>query len=106
MPKAKAHDPGASGGMAMPALNGAPWYVRLVIWLLVWFGFPVAMCVVLFMVVVGQIPSPITHTAAEMKAHREEMHGLLQFVATNTRLQRQICRNTARDPAERVFCDQ
>ncbi|HJR01822.1 MAG TPA: hypothetical protein VKA83_09335 [Methylomirabilota bacterium] len=102
-----AHDAGSNGvALGMPALNGAPWYAKLVIWTLASFGFPVAICVAFFMIFIGQLPSPLTTTAAEIKAHREETHGLLEFVKTNTRLQRQICRNTSRDPAERVFCDQ
>ena len=99
-------DGGHTGSLNMPVLNGAPWYVKLVIWLLVWFGFPVAMCLVLFAVMLGQIPSPITTTAAEMTAHRSETNELLTLAKSSTRLQRQICRNTSSNMAERVACDQ
>ena len=94
----------ADGPATIP-LQGAPWYVKLVIWLLVWFGFPVFMCVIFLMLLVGYIPSPLTRLSDDMRDHKEEMRKVLEFVATSTRVNRQMCRNTATNPVERSECD-
>lgn len=104
MAKRRARERDTSPG-SMPVLNGAPWYVKLVIWLLVWFGFPVAMCVVFLMLIIGYIPSPITELSNDMRAHRGEMRDVLKYVETSARLQRQMCRNTSTNAVERGQCD-
>lgn len=102
-PAAKpAFDPAAA---SLPALDGAPWYVKLVIWLLVWFGFPVFMCVIFLMLIVGYIPSPLTSLQKDMTDHMREMKRVMEYVDASTRISRQICRNTSTNPAERVQCD-
>jgi len=94
-----------SDPVAMPPLDGAPWYVKLGIWLLVWFGFPVFMCVFFLMLIVGYIPSPMTETKALMADHIRDMQRVMAYVDTSTRISRQICRNTASNPVERGECD-
>lgn len=89
----------------MPQMDAAPWYVKLGIWLLMWFGFPTLMCIVFLGLIVGYIPSPVTEVKAAMVKHQEEMKSVLDYVNTNTRVVRQICRNTSSNPAERVECD-
>lgn len=94
------------GPVGMPALADAPWYVKLVIWLLVWFGFPVAVSMFLLMIVVGYIPSPITTLDKNMTAHLADMQKVMTVIESTQRVQRQICRNTSTNLAERVVCDQ
>ncbi len=91
--------------VAMPPLDGAPWYVKLGIWLLVWFGFPVFMCIFFLMLIVGYIPSPVTATQALMTEHAKDMQRVLSYVDVSTRISRQICRNTSSNPAERLECE-
>ena len=106
MPRKRSQAVAENGTNAsMPVLNGAPWYVKLVIWLLVWFGFPVFMCVVMLMLIVGYIPSPLTTIQTDMRDHKIEMQKVLAYIALSTRVQRQVCRNTSTNPAERVQCD-
>jgi len=103
MPKKQTREQEGPGGM--PALAEAPWYVKLVIWLLVWFGFPVAISVVLLFVVIGYIPSPLTTLDKSMSLHIVDMQKALALVESNQRIQRQICRNTSTNAVERSECD-
>lgn len=106
MPRRPAPPPPQNGTVGMPAfLDTAPWYVKLVVWLLVWFGFPVAMTIALFMVVIGYIPSPLTSLDKEMTRHVEDMRKVLNAVEANERVYRQICRNTSTNAVERRECD-
>lgn len=89
----------------MSMLDNAPWYVKLVVYLLVWFGFPVAVSGFLLMVVIGYIPSPLTKLDKDMATHVEDMRAMVRLVESNQRVQRQICRNTSTNAAERVECD-
>jgi hypothetical protein len=57
------------------------------------------------MFIAGYLPSPLTTLAQDMSNHKDEMRKVLQFVETSTRVQRQVCRNTSTNPAERVECD-
>lgn len=84
----------------------APWYVKLVVWGLIWFGLPTLGCVAFFLMFIGVIPSPLVDLRNDMRMHREEMLLVKAFMAANTRLAQQICRNTSRDPAERAQCYQ
>lgn len=92
-------------GTPMSMLDSAPWYVKLVVYLLVWFGFPVAMSVFLLMALIGYIPSPLTKLDKEMTTHVEDLRAVIRLVESNARVQRQICRNTSTNAAERVECD-
>lgn len=105
MPRHRAPVENGNGGPGMPMLTGAPWYVKLVIWLLVWFGFPVMMSIVLLMVIVGYIPSPLLTLDKNMGKHMQDMDRAIALMETSTRIQRQMCRNTSSNPAERVECD-
>jgi len=87
-------------------LDGAPVYVKLVIWMLMWFGLPVVMVLAFFFVFIGYLPSPVTETASNMRDHRRETGDILKYMETSTKLSRQICRNTSPDPADRVACNQ
>ena len=89
-----------------PPLESAPIYVKLVVWLLTWFGLPVVMVIGFFFVFIGYLPSPLTEVASSMKEHRREMQDILEYVRNSTRVQRQICRNTSTDPADRAACNQ
>ncbi len=106
MPRLPPAAPRTDHGFSMPVLNGAPWYVKVVIWLLVWFGFPVAMVIVLFMVFLGQLPSPITDTNKRVQEIQKDMATLARYTEVTTRMMRQMCRNTSTHAAERVTCDQ
>jgi hypothetical protein len=86
-------------------LQGAPWYVKLVVYMLLWFGFPVAVSAFLLMVVIGYIPSPLTKLDKEMATHVEDMRLAIKLVEGSQRVQRQICRNTSTNAVERVECD-
>jgi hypothetical protein len=90
--------------MSAIPLDGAPLYVKLVIWLLMWFGLPVVLVIAFFFVFIGYLPSPLLETNESMREHRREMTELLKFVAGQDRVMRQICRNTSTDPADRVGC--
>lgn len=87
-------------------LDGAPLYVKLVLWLLMWFGVPTAMLIGFFFIYIGYLPSPLSETNMSMREHRREMSDLLKYVAGQDRVMRQICRNTSTDPADRVSCSQ
>ena len=102
---ARAQDVRTSAVSSMPVLNGAPWSVKVVIWFLVWFGFPVVMTMLLFMVIIGYIPSPMLTTEQSMKEHREEMKLILDYIKIAARVQRQICRNTATSRYESERCN-
>lgn len=104
MPRKNA--PAAPAVGNMPVLDGAPVYVKIVIWILMWFGLPVAMVVAFFFVFIGYLPSPLTEVAESMRAHRREMQDVLTYVRAMDRVQRQICRNTSSDAADRVACNQ
>lgn len=105
MPKAARAGTRNGDGSVAAALEGSPWYVKAVIYLLAWFGFPVAVSVVLLMVVIGYIPSPLTTLDKNMTLHVKDMERVLQMTEVNQRVMRQICRNTSRDAVERVECD-
>ena len=102
MPKKVAQDTGPGG---VPALADAPWYVKFVIYILMWFGFPVAISVILLFVFIGYIPSPLTTLDKRMEGHVKDMERALILIEANQRVQRQICRNTSSNAAERVECD-
>jgi hypothetical protein len=102
---AKARAQSVASPIAAPALDSAPWYIKLAVWLLMWFGFPTLMCIVFLGLIVGYIPSPLTAVQNKMERHEREMEKVLTYVDTNTRVVRQICRNTSSNPAERVECD-
>lgn len=87
---------------SMPMLNGAPWYAKVVIWFMIWFGYPVVMSMILFGVVIGYIPSPLLTWVRET---REETRAVVQFMQGSTKLLRQVCRNTATNRAEQTACD-
>lgn len=89
----------------MPMLNGAPIYVKVVIWMLMWFGLPVTMVAAFFFVFIGYLPSPLTEVAESMRMHRREMQDVLLWIRAVDRVQRQICRNTSTDPADRAACN-
>lgn len=93
---------------AMPGvpLDGAPVYVKIVVWLLMWFGLPMMMVIAFFFVFIGYLPSPVTETASNMRDHRRETGEILKYMETNAKIARQICRNTSPDPADRVACNQ
>lgn len=115
MSKAKpprAPEPADLNGSGMGLIAAAPWYVKLVLWLLAWFGFPVGLSVFLLMLIVGYVPSPLTDLKAEMKEHRGEMgdqkkdmQQIIQYTKVSERVWRQICRNTSPSVVERVECD-
>lgn len=96
----------SSEGLPGIPLDGAPVYVKLVIWMLMWFGLPVVMVTAFFFVFIGYLPSPVTETAANMRDHRRETGEILRYMETSARIARQICRNTSPDPADRVACNQ
>ena len=105
-PAPPAPPPPQNGTVGMPAfLETAPWYVKLVVWLLVWFGFPVAVSAALFMLITGYIPSPLTSLDKQMAGHVDDMRRVLTAVETNERIYRQICRNTSTNAVERRECD-
>lgn len=89
----------------VPDLAGAPWYIKLVVWMLAWFGVPLAGLVIALLMFTGAIPSPLTDVLTEVRNHRGIESTLLLYIEANGRVTRQICRNTAREAAERVACD-
>lgn len=86
-------------------LDGSPWYVKLVVYGLMWFGFPVIVTGFLLMVFTGFIPSPLTKLDKDMDGHMRDVRDLLKLAEVNQRVQRQICRNTSTNSVERTECD-
>jgi hypothetical protein len=90
-------------------LNGAPWYVKIVLYVLSYFGFPVVLVLIFLMVFAGYIPSPLTEVHKMVTDHstdyRRDIREVLDYVKASTKVQRQMCRNTASSVAERAACD-
>ena len=89
----------------MSSLEGAPPYVKLVVWLLMSLGLPSAMVIAFFFVFIGYLPSPLTEVQSSMREHRAEMRGVIAYVETTQRLLRQICRNTSHEAEDRAWCN-
>lgn len=92
-----------AGPAPLPA--DVPWYVKAVLWSLQYIGLPTVFAVVFLGIFVGYIPSPITENRDETRALRKDVDHLLKYVEVSSRLHRQVCRNTAPDPAEKVECN-
>lgn len=90
-------------------LNGSPWWVKTIAYL----GFPIFVAMILLGIIVGYVPSTLTALADTTKKleqsitdHRKDTADIAASVTVNIRLQRAICRNTAKTDLERLACDQ
>lgn len=97
---------------AIPNSNGAPWYVRPLLYFLTYVGLPGVMALFLLLMFSGWIPSPILSTAAgvaELKTlldtHAVATKEINEALKIDTKLLRAICRNTAKTDYDRVACD-
>lgn len=90
----------------MALLADAPWWVKVFAYMLLYIGFPVAMTVLLFGVVIGYIPSPMLTTDASLKEHREETRKVITLLEGQGKTMRQICRNVSTNKIEQLACDQ
>lgn len=95
-----------NGTSPLAYLNDAPWYVKVGIWFIIWFGFPVVVSSALFGIVVGYIPSPMMSAAQDIREHREETRAVFKYMEASSKTLRQICRNTSTNKIEQLACDQ
>lgn len=100
-------EPAPAPHFPAPGIEGvpAPAYVKLAIWLLVNFGAPMVMLILFFFVFVGYFPSPVTETRQDVIMIKQAMTKLTEAVQGQTKVWNQICRNTSRDPADRMSCE-
>ena len=90
----------------MALLADAPWWVKVFAYMLLYLGLPTAMCIGLFGVVIGYIPSPMLTTDTSLKEHREETRKVISYMENQGRTLRQICRNVSTNKIEQLACDQ
>lgn len=93
-----------SGPLGM--LNGdTPWWARLIVIVLFYFGVPTLIVGVLLAMGAGWIPSPITSTHQIAQDLRSHMAAAIKRDEKMTRFLGLICRNTAYTEAQRAECE-
>lgn len=91
----------ANGEILSPVINGLPQWARLIMWL----GFPTIIAMVLLGVLLGVVSTPLQKIDAVHKQLEQHVTDSKTLGETQTKLIRQICRNTSKSELGTETCN-